>query len=94
LFVPSERSDAECPESVRYDDATWCLRPHGEHCQFANAASGEVVEANIYAPDIVDPDFLLDYAKTAGRHTAVVDACVEGFHDMCRLLDCAGIPYG
>ncbi|WFE47737.1 hypothetical protein [Verrucosispora sp. WMMD1129] len=91
---PLSGPDTECPESVRYDDATWYLHPHGEHCQFENAASGEVVETNIYAPDVVDPYFLLQYAKTSGRHSAVVDACVEGFHDMCRLLDRAGIPYG
>lgn len=85
--------DTDYPESVRYRDATWDLYPHGEHCQFVNVASGEVVEASIYAPDSVDPCFLLEYAQSAGRHGAVVDACVEGFHDMCRLLDRAGISY-
>ncbi|MGI5524527.1 hypothetical protein ACQEUX_26815 [Micromonospora sp. CA-259024] len=91
---PVSDVDADPPESVRYHGATWYLYPHGEHCQFENSASGEVVEANIYAPDLVDPYFLLQYAKTSGRHGAVVDACVEGFHDMCRLLDHAGIAYG
>ncbi|RZT77819.1 hypothetical protein EV382_0982 [Micromonospora violae] len=91
---PASDIDADPPESVRYHDATWYLYPHGEHCQFDNAVSGEVVEANIYAPDLVDPYFLLLYAKTSGRHDAVVDACAEGFHDMCRLLDHAGIAYG
>jgi hypothetical protein len=86
--------DADPPESVQYHDATWFLYPHGEHCQFENAVSGEVVEANIYAPGVVDPYFLLQYAKTSGRHGAVADACTEGFHDMCRLLDHAGIAYG
>ncbi|GGN18713.1 hypothetical protein GCM10010109_31940 [Actinoplanes campanulatus] len=84
----------DCPDSVRYGDATWYLDPHGEHCRFENAVSGEVVEANIYAPDALDPYFLLEYAKSAGHYGVVVDACVEGFHDMCRLLDQAGIAYG
>jgi hypothetical protein len=34
------------------------------------------------------------YAETSGRHSAVVDACAEGFYDMCRLLDLAGIASG
>ncbi|MFV2105699.1 DUF6896 domain-containing protein [Micromonospora sp. LOL_015] len=91
---PGSDDDTDYPESVRYDDATWYLHLHGKHCRFENVASGEVVEANIYVPDAVDPYFLLQYATSAGRHGAVVDACVEGFHDMCRLLDCAGITYG
>lgn len=86
--------ETECPESVRCHDATWYLYQHGEHCTFEDPASGTVVEANIYSPDVLDPYFLLQYAKTSGRHGAVVDACVEGFHDMCCLLDRAGISYG
>jgi hypothetical protein len=86
--------DTDCPESVRCGDATWYLYQHGEHCRFEDEANGVVVEANVYAPDALDPYFLLQYAKTSGRHGAVVDACVEGFHDMCRLLDHAGISYG
>lgn len=86
-------SPEEYPESVQYGDATWYLHPHGEHCRFENVVSGELVEANIYAPETLDPYFLLEYAKSAGHYGAVVDACVEGFHDMCRLLDRAGIAY-
>ena len=86
--------DTDCPDSVLFQGATWHLHPHGEHCRLENAASGEVVEANIDAPEVVDPYFLLQYAETSGRHGVVVDACVEGFHDMCRLLDSAGISYG
>lgn len=82
------------PESVRYRDMTWYVHPHGEHCQFENAVNGEIVDAGVHSPDIVDPYFLLQYAKTSGRHGAVVDACAEGFHDMCRLLEHAGIAYG
>jgi hypothetical protein len=79
--------DGDGPEYVRHHDATWSLYRHGEHCRFENTASGEVVEAHVHAPDSLDPYFLLEYAETSGRHGAVVGACVEGFHDMCRLLD-------
>jgi hypothetical protein len=91
---PVSDLDTDYPESVRYRDATWCLHPHGGHCRFENTASGEVVEADVKDPDNLDPYFLLQYAKTSGRHGAVVNACVEGFHDICRLLDRAGISYG
>jgi hypothetical protein len=80
-------------ESVRYRGANWCADPHGEHCRFENEETGEIVEAQIYFPDRVDPYFLLEYARTSGRHHAVVDVCVEGFHDMCRLLDDMGVDY-
>ncbi|GAB4055301.1 hypothetical protein [Catellatospora paridis] len=92
LRAESQMGDVDecCPETVLVRDVIWHLDPHGEHCRFENPASGEVVEADINAPDTVDPYFLLLYAKTSGRHGAVLDACVEGFHDMCRLLDLAG----
>ncbi|HEX7307840.1 hypothetical protein [Lentzea sp.] len=34
-----------------------------------------------------DPDVDLQYARTAGGHEAVVDACPAGFADIARLLD-------
>jgi hypothetical protein len=80
-------------ESVEYRGATWWAHLHGEHCRFENGETGEVVEAQIYMPDRVDPYFLLEYARTSGRHDAVLDVCVEGFHDMCRLLDDMGVTY-
>ncbi|MFI5898237.1 hypothetical protein ACIA5D_49980 [Actinoplanes sp. NPDC051513] len=92
--APGSDIDGDCPETVRCRDATWNLQPHGEHCRFEDPVSGEVVEANIDAPGAVDPYFLLLYAETSGRHGAVVGACTEGFHDMCRLLDFAGITSG
>ena len=52
--------------------------------------AGALVEADVYDPGRIDPYFLLEYARTTGRHDAVADLCVEGFHDMCRLLDVAG----
>lgn len=83
-------ADWDYPETVRWRDTTWYLDLHGEHCRFEDEASGEVVEAQIYLPDTIDPYFLLMYAETSGRHSAVVEACSAGFHDMCRLLDLAG----
>jgi hypothetical protein len=89
-----ERSNAlEDPEEVQHDGGTWSLFPHGEHCRFENDATGVVVEADIHDPGRIDSYFLLEYAQTTGRHDAVVDLCVEGFHDMCRLLDVAGVGY-
>jgi hypothetical protein len=82
------------PETVRFRRATWYLDPHGEHCRFENAATGEIVEVDMDDPDAIDAYFLLLYAQTSGRHGAVLDICVEGFHDMCRLLDLAGVTSG
>jgi hypothetical protein len=86
---PAREDDRGCPESVRVQDTTWYLTPHGEHCRFEDPASGVIVEADMHAPDTVDPYFLLLYAETSGRHDVILDACAEGFHDMCRLLDLA-----
>ncbi|MFD1149627.1 hypothetical protein [Saccharothrix hoggarensis] len=71
--------------------ATWTADEHGEHCRFENVVTGEVVEASVDDPDAVDPYFLLLFAQTSHRHNAVHTACVEGFHDMVRLLDLAGV---
>lgn len=92
--APVSSGDPDYPKTVRCFNATWCLDPHGEHCRFDNLVSGQVVEANIHARETVDPYFLLLYAETPGRHGAVVDACTEGFHDMCRLLELADITTG
>jgi hypothetical protein len=81
----------DCPETIRWQDTTWCVHLHGEHCRFEDLATGVVVEVDLHDPATVDAYFLLVYAETSGRHRALVDACVEGFHDMCRLLDLAGI---
>jgi len=81
----------DCPETIRWQDTTWCVHLHGEHCRFEDLATGVVVEVDLHDPATVDAYFLLVYAETSGRHRALVDACVEGFHDMCRLLDLAVI---
>lgn len=91
--APSPASDIDWsyPKTVQLNDTTWYTSPHGEHCRFEDPAGGVVVEANLHAPDTIDPYFLLLYAETSGRHSAILDTCTEGFHDMCRLLDLAGI---
>ncbi|WP_157640975.1 hypothetical protein [Longispora albida] len=86
---PQGDPDGEYPETVQFRGGTWDLEPHGEHCRF-EGPDGEVVEASIYSPDTIDPYFLLLYAETTSGHRTVTDACVEGFHDMCRLLELAG----
>lgn len=93
LVHQMQLADDDEPEAVHYDGAAWYLYEHGVHCRFENETNGQVVEANMYVPDAVDPYFLLEYAETSGRHGAVLDACVHGFSDMCRLLDLAGITY-
>lgn len=72
------------------DDATWSLHEHGEHCRFEHHASGVVMEANLSDRGAIDPYFLLQFAETSGRCAHVRSACLEGFQDMCRLLDLAG----
>ncbi|MFG1604472.1 hypothetical protein [Actinoplanes sp. NPDC049265] len=86
--------DPACPDEIELHGSTWSVSPHDPHYRFENEASGEVVEAQMYDPDRLDPYFLETYARTSGRHPAVVDVCRAPFHDMCRLLDAGGIPYG
>jgi hypothetical protein len=78
-------------ETIRWQGTTWHVHPHGEQCRFEDPATGVVVEVDLHDPATVDAYFLLEYAETSGRHRALFDACVEGFHDMCRLLDLADI---
>ncbi len=73
------------------DERVWWPFPHGEHCRFENLETGVIVEAHVDAPDRIDPYFLLLFAETTGRYPAVLTACVHGFHDMCRLLETAGV---
>ncbi|WP_439662746.1 hypothetical protein ACSHWB_15640 [Lentzea sp. HUAS TT2] len=65
---------------------TWWIHWHDPHFRCESDA-GVVVEAHIYSPDLIDPGFLLEYARTAGGHEAVLSACPAGFHDIARLLD-------
>lgn len=61
----------------------WLHEPHAK----LSSAEGVVVEAHIYQPDDLDPDFLLTFARTRGGHDAVLALCPAGFHDMCEVLD-------
>ncbi|KOV78517.1 hypothetical protein [Nocardia sp. NRRL S-836] len=70
--------------------AEWLVHEHGEHCRFENAVSGVVVEACVDRPEELDPYFLLEFARTDAAHRVVAEACVEGFHDMCRVLNVFG----
>lgn len=73
------------------DEEVWSADEHGAHCRFENLETGVIVEADIHSPDEVDPYFLLLFAETMGRYPGVLTACVHGFHDMCRLLEMAGV---
>ncbi len=68
----------------------WLVHEHGEHCRFEHAVTGVVVEACVDRPDELDPYFLLEFARTHSAHRVVAEACVEGFHDMCRVLEFLG----
>ncbi|GAA3975931.1 hypothetical protein GCM10023085_67920 [Actinomadura viridis] len=79
------------PRRLVVDGEPWQADPHGVHCRFESLESGVVVEAHNRRPGTLDPYFLLLFAETSGRHPEVLSACVEGFHDMSRLLDLAGL---
>ncbi|MFD4673839.1 hypothetical protein ACFWNN_29250 [Lentzea sp. NPDC058450] len=65
---------------------TWWLHHHDPHV-LCEDDDGVTVEAHLYNPDLLDPWFLLLYAKSVTGHEAVVEACPAGFHDIARLLD-------
>jgi hypothetical protein len=73
------------------DEDVWWADEHGEHCCFENLDTGVIVEAHIDCPDKVDPYFLLRFAESTGRYPGILGVCVHGFHDMCRLLEMAGV---
>ena len=81
------------PDQLVEDDGeTWSLYVHGEHCLFTNLLSGTEVEVHTDCPDAIDPWFLLSYAESADRYPEIRAACLEGFHDMDRMLKLAAIP--
>jgi hypothetical protein len=92
--LPAYDSGVEYPGEVEADGVRWTIEVHGDHCRFEHPVSGEVVEANIHDPDLIDPYFLLLFTRTSGRHDTIRAACVHGFHDMCRMLDLAGLGSG
>jgi hypothetical protein len=81
------------PDQLVEDDGeSWSLHIHGEHCLFTSLKSGTEVEVHTDCPDAIDPGFLLSYAESADRYPEIRTACLEGFHDMSRLLELAAIP--
>ncbi|MEV0856072.1 hypothetical protein [Nocardia fluminea] len=86
--LPTRRAVSE---PLEVDGETWWWHNHGEHCLFADQDSDTEIEVNTYCPDEIDPDFLLQYAKSTDRYRDVDTACLEGIHDMARVLDLAAI---
>ncbi|MFD9703137.1 hypothetical protein [Lentzea sp. NPDC059081] len=84
--LPDPDADDDIPDEVEAVGRAWWIHWHDPH-YCCEDDGGVVVEAHIYNPDLVDPWFLLQYAKTAGGHETVVAACPEGFGDMARLFD-------
>ena len=89
--LPNPDVDDDLVEEIEVDGRTWWIHWHDPHYRCEDVDSGAVVEAHIYRPDSIDPAFLLEYARTAGGHDAVVQACRSGFHDIARLLDLHGV---
>jgi len=87
-----EQNDWYPDQLVEDDGETWSLYLHGEHCLFTSLKSGTEVEVHTDCPDAIDPGFLLGYAESADRYPEIRAACLEGFHDMSRMLELAGIP--
>ncbi|MFD5825354.1 hypothetical protein [Lentzea sp. NPDC060358] len=83
--LPDPDVDDDIPGEVEVGGQRWWVHWHDPHFCCEND-DGVVVEAHIYDPDLLDPWFLLQYAKTAGGHDAVVAACLGGFSDMVALL--------
>ncbi|WP_156077184.1 DUF6896 domain-containing protein [Saccharothrix sp. NRRL B-16314] len=80
------------PDELDVDGEAWSLYVHGEHCLFTSADSGTEIEVHTDCPDLIDPWFLLRYAESADRYPDIRAACVEGFHDISRMLTVAAIP--
>lgn len=80
------------PDRLEVDGESWLLHIHGEHCLFTSLKSGTEVEVHTERPDVIDPWFLLRYAESGDRYPEIRAACLEGFHDMCRMLALAAIP--
>ena len=80
------------PDRLEVDGESWLLHIHGEHCLFTSQKSGIEVEVQTDRPEVIDPWFLLRHAESADRYPEIQAACLEGFHDMCRMLALAAIP--
>jgi hypothetical protein len=74
-------------DEVTAQGRAWGVWLHDPHGQFT-AADGTVVEAHLYRPELLDAGFLLDFARTSGRHPAVLTRCADDpYATMCALLD-------
>lgn len=80
------------PDLLEVDGETWWLHIHGEHCLFINQECGTEIEVRTDRADVIDPWFLLQYVESTGRYREIHTACLEGFHDMCPMLELAAIP--
>jgi len=63
---------------------TWNVWLHDPHGDF-EAPDGTLVVAHLYRPDLLDAWFLEQFARTSGRHPAVLTAPTDLYH----LLDAA-----
>ncbi len=88
---PAYEQGVRYPDRLEVDGETWSLYIHGEHCLFTSLTSETEIEVHTDRPEVIDPWFLLRYAESAGRYPEIRTACVEGFHDMCRMLALAAI---
>jgi hypothetical protein len=89
---PADEGDELYQNPLEVDGETWWWHDHGEHCLFADLDSDTEIEVNTHCPDAIDPYFLLHYAKSTDRYGDIDTACLEGIHDMARMLDLATIP--
>ena len=67
----------------------WSADEHGEHCQFAHASTGQVVEAPLFQLEQVaqiDPGFFALFVKTSPAHASVAALLKHDFHDADRIL--------
>ncbi|WP_394614364.1 hypothetical protein JNUCC0626_31325 [Lentzea sp. JNUCC 0626] len=84
--LPNPDESDDIPDSVVAGGRTWWIHWHDPHYLCEDEA-GVTVEAHIYDPDLLDPWFLLLYARSVEGHEAVLEACPAAFHDMARLFD-------
>lgn len=88
---PAHERGEQYRNPLEVDSETWWWHEHGEHCLFADQDSDTEIEVNTYRPDAIDPYFLLQYAESTDRYRDIHTACLEGIHDMARMLELAAI---
>ncbi|WP_433567071.1 DUF6896 domain-containing protein [Nocardia sp. CA-151230] len=90
---PAGERGEECPNPLEIDGESWWWHEHGAHCLFADQGDDTdiEIEVNTYHPDKIDPYFLLLYAESTDRYQDIHTACLEGIHDMDRMLNLTAI---